>query len=49
MALRALLKRVLHATYLLEPHSDDGLARWGWFPALRPGDVFPVRRLLAAP
>ena len=33
------------ATYLLEPHSDDGLARWGWFPALRAGDVFPVRRL----
>jgi hypothetical protein len=34
------------ATYLLEPHSDDGLARWGAFPAVRAGDVFPVRRVL---
>ena len=33
------------ATYLLEPHSDDGFARWGFFPSLRPGDAFPVRRL----
>jgi hypothetical protein len=33
------------ATYLLEPHSDDGLARWGWFPSLRAGDPFPIRRI----
>jgi hypothetical protein len=34
------------ATYLLEPHADDGFARWGFFPSLRAGDAFPVRRLL---
>jgi hypothetical protein len=33
------------AVYLLEPHSDDGLARWGHFDDLRPGDAFPVRRV----
>lgn len=33
------------AIYLLEPQSDDGLVRWGWFDALGPGDVYPVRRL----
>lgn len=33
------------AIYLLEPQSDDGLVRWGWFDALGAGDVYPVRRL----
>jgi hypothetical protein len=33
------------AIYLLEPQSDDGLVRWGWFDALRAGEVYPVRRL----
>jgi hypothetical protein len=33
------------ATYLLEPHSDDGLARWGIFDDVRVGDVFPVGRI----
>lgn len=33
------------AIYLLEPESDDGLVRWGWFDQLAPGDVYPVRRL----
>ncbi len=33
------------AIYLLEPESDDGLARWGFFDALSPGDVFPIRRI----
>ena len=33
------------ANILLEPQSDDGLVRWGWFDALAPGDVYPVRRL----
>ncbi|MCE9635463.1 MAG: hypothetical protein K8T90_07135 [Planctomycetes bacterium] len=33
------------AIYLLEPQSDDGLVRWGWFDTLEPGDVYPVRRL----
>jgi hypothetical protein len=37
------------AVYLLEPHSDDGLARWGHFDDLRVGDAFPVRRLGAVP
>jgi hypothetical protein len=36
------------AVYLLEPESDDGLARWGFFdPALYPGAAYPVRRLLS--
>ncbi len=34
------------AIYLLEPHSDDGLARWGHFDDVEPGADFPVRRLL---
>ena len=34
------------AIYLLEPESDDGLVRWGWFDRLGPGDVYPVRRLM---
>jgi hypothetical protein len=33
------------AIYLLEPQSDDGLVRWGWFDALIAGDVYPVLRL----
>ena len=33
------------AIYLLEPQSDDGLVRWGWFDALSAGDVYPVLRL----
>jgi hypothetical protein len=33
------------AIYLLEPQSDDGLVRWGWFDALGAGDVYPVRRV----
>jgi hypothetical protein len=34
------------AGYLLEPESDDGLTRWGFFDdALRPGSTFPVARL----
>jgi hypothetical protein len=35
------------AIYLLEPESDDGMARWGHFDHCEPGDVFPVRRVLA--
>jgi hypothetical protein len=31
-------------TYLLEPESDDGLARWGSFDDLKAGDVYPIRR-----
>lgn len=34
------------AVYLLEPESDDGLVRWGYFDAqLKPGDPLPVVRL----
>ena len=33
------------AIYLLEPHGDDGLARWGFFDDVGPGDPFPVRRI----
>jgi hypothetical protein len=33
------------AVYLLEPHSDDGLARWGHFDDVAPGSTFPVVRL----
>lgn len=33
------------AIYLLEPQSDDGLVRWGWFDGLGAGDPYPVRRL----
>jgi hypothetical protein len=33
------------AIYLLEPHSDDGFARWGLFDDVRVGDAFPVRRV----
>ena len=37
------------ATYLLEPESDDGLARWGYFDDLAVGDVFPIRRIEVGP
>lgn len=41
-------QRLAHvAIYLLEPQSDDGMARWGWFDDLQPGDVYPVRRIPA--
>ena len=33
------------AIYLLEPQSDDGLVRWGWFDALNAGDAYPVLRV----
>jgi hypothetical protein len=34
------------AVYLLEPESDDGLVRWGYFdPLLKPGTILPVVRL----
>ena len=33
------------AIYLLEPQSDDGLARWGHFDGCIPGDIFPVVRI----
>jgi hypothetical protein len=34
------------AVYLLEPESDDGLVRWGYFDALlKPGAILPVGRL----
>jgi len=34
------------AVYLLEPESDDGLVRWGYFDSvLKPGAILPVVRL----
>ena len=34
------------AVYLLEPESDDGLVRWGYFDGLlKPGAILPVVRL----
>jgi hypothetical protein len=33
------------AIYLLEPESDDGMARWGHFDHCEPGDTFPVQRV----
>ena len=33
------------AIYLLEPHGDDGLARWGAFDDVGVGDLFPVLRI----
>jgi hypothetical protein len=33
------------AIYLLEPESDDGLVRWGWFDWLAAGDRYPVLRV----
>ncbi|MEZ6135604.1 MAG: DPP IV N-terminal domain-containing protein [Pirellulaceae bacterium] len=36
--------------HLLEPESDDGLARWNFFdPDLAAGEVYPVKRLLELP
>jgi dipeptidyl-peptidase 4 len=38
------------ATYLLEPHSDESLASWGFFdPALREASLYPVVRLNTLP
>jgi hypothetical protein len=38
------------AVYLLEPESDDGLARWGHFdPEAQPGHLFGAYRLPAEP
>jgi hypothetical protein len=34
------------AIYLLEPESDDGLARWGAFDHVKAGAVLPARRVL---
>ena len=34
------------AIYLLEPHSDDGLARWGHLDDVPVGATIPVRRIL---
>jgi len=34
------------AIYLLEPQSDDGVARWNFLDDLKAGDVYPVRRIL---
>jgi hypothetical protein len=36
------------AIYLLEPQSDDGLARWGHFDDVGPGLIFPVVRIPGA-
>ncbi|HYF00184.1 MAG TPA: M14 family metallopeptidase [Planctomycetota bacterium] len=33
------------AAYLLEPASDDGLARWGLVEGLRPGGAYPIARI----
>jgi len=33
------------AVYLLEPESDDGLLRWGYYPLLRPQATLPVVRV----
>lgn len=35
------------AIYLLEPMSDDGLVRWGWFDHCSVGDPYPVQRVVA--
>lgn len=34
------------AIYLLEPESDDGLARWNFFDSVKKGDIFPARRIV---
>ncbi len=36
------------AIYLLEPQSDDGMARWGHFDHCAPGEVYPVVRVPCA-
>jgi hypothetical protein len=39
----------LLAAYLLEPHSDDGFARWEMLDShIRVGELYPVHRLLGA-
>jgi hypothetical protein len=38
------------AMYLLEPHSDDGLARWQFLDSMiEVGQLYPVHRLVEAP
>jgi hypothetical protein len=38
------------AVYLMEPHSDDGFARWEVLDAiLDVGALFPIHRLISAP
>ena len=38
------------ATYILEPHSDESLASWGFLdPSLREGSSYPVLRLQSKP
>ncbi|MFM8571123.1 MAG: M14 family metallopeptidase, partial [Pirellula sp.] len=38
------------ATYILEPHSDESLAMWGFLdPVLQKDSVYPVRRLSQLP
>jgi dipeptidyl aminopeptidase/acylaminoacyl peptidase len=37
------------ATYLLEPHSNESLASWGFFDPMRDGMVYPVLRLKSMP
>ncbi len=38
------------ATYILEPHSDESLATWGFLdPALQPGSWYPISRCVAIP
>ena len=37
-------------TYILEPHSDESLAMWGFLdPMLQPGAVYPITRCKAMP
>jgi len=37
-------------TYILEPHSDESLAMWGFLdPLLQPGAVYPITRCKAIP
>ena len=38
------------ATYVLEPHSDESFAMWGFFePQLKAGDVYPIYRCDSMP
>ncbi len=38
------------ATYILEPHSNESLASWGFFdPMLRDGAIYPILRLNSQP
>lgn len=37
-------------TYILEPHSEESLAMWGFLdPNLKKGSIYPIRRLDATP